>query len=105
MIERIAVWLVTSCLMMAGTADAASNVVRIIYDAAGNIVAIERVNAAPIAPAGANSATGTAGAIVPIKGTVAPSGEPTQFDAPDKPIARVDASNGVALAATSQFVW
>jgi YD repeat-containing protein len=86
--------------MIVGTVAAASNVVRIDYDAAGNIVAIERVQAAPIALTGSKSPTG---AIV-IKGTAASTGELGSIDTLGKAIAQVDAPYGAASAATSQLV-
>ena len=61
------------CLFVAGVAvatavDAASNVVRYTYDVVGNIVAIERVNPAPIAIADFAPASGVSGSAVTISG-------------------------------------
>lgn len=50
-------------------ADAASNVAQYVYDAAGNVVTIQRVNPAPITFAGFAPATGPVGTSVTISGT------------------------------------
>ena len=61
-------WLVAGILLL-GRADAASNVVQYTYDAAGNIVGIQRVNPAPIALAGFSPASGPPATTVTISGT------------------------------------
>jgi hypothetical protein len=62
-----------SCLFVAAlvpaAADTASNVVQYTYDAAGNIVAIRRVNPAPVTLSGFAPASGPAGTPVTIAGT------------------------------------
>ena len=52
-----------------GGADAASNVVQYVYDAAGNIVAIQRINPAPVTVAGFAPTAGPVGTSVAISGT------------------------------------
>ena len=56
-------------VLLASHAEAASNVVQYSYDAAGNIVAIQRLNPAPIALAGFSPASGPSGTTVTITGT------------------------------------
>ena len=58
-----------ACLAAAGAVLAASNVVQYTYDAAGNIVAIQRINPAPITLAGFVPATGPVGTVIAITGT------------------------------------
>jgi len=66
-------WFAMSCVVagafVSGRADTASNVVQYAHDAAGNIVAIRRVNPAPITVAGFSPAGGPAGTTVAITGT------------------------------------
>ena len=62
-------WLLVAWLATITAAHAASNVVQYTYDAAGNIVAIQRLNAAPIAIADFTPASGAAGTAVAISGT------------------------------------
>jgi len=66
-------WFAMSCVvtgaLASGQADTASNVVQYMHDAVGNIVAIQRVNPAPIALAGFSPAGGPAGTTVTITGT------------------------------------
>ena len=61
-------WLLAGTLLV-GRADAASNVVQYSYDAAGNIVGIQRVNPAPITLASFSPASGPPGAAITISGT------------------------------------
>ena len=65
--------LAIACLVIATAADtaahAASNVAQYTYDAAGNIVGIQRVNLAPIAISGFAPASGPIGTVVAIAGT------------------------------------
>lgn len=69
MVGPIAVWLATVCLLAAAMVNAASNVVQLRYDAAGNIVAIERVDAAAITLTGIAPLAGSVGTLVTITGT------------------------------------
>ena len=57
-----------ACVAAVGTVHAASNVVQYTYDAAGNIVAIQRTNPAPITIAGLAPTTGPIGTVVAITG-------------------------------------
>ena len=61
--------LVMACLAAAGAALASSNVVQYSYDAAGNVVTIQRLNPAPITLTGFVPATGPMGAVIAITGT------------------------------------
>jgi len=61
--------LVVACLAFVTVVHAASNVVQYTYDAAGNIVALQRVNPAPITISGFAPATGPIGTAVTITGT------------------------------------
>ena len=65
----VALCLVMACVGAAGVVFAASNVVQYTYDAAGNVIAIERINPAPITLTGLVPATGPIGAIIAINGT------------------------------------
>jgi hypothetical protein len=60
---------VVACLAVIGTVHAASNVVQYTHDAAGNIIAMRRVNPAPITIAGFAPLSGPAGTLVTITGT------------------------------------
>jgi hypothetical protein len=67
---------------VAAEASAASNVVQYSYDAAGNIVAIQRANPAPIAIAGFAPAFGAIGTSVTLTGTgfaATPAGNAVAF--------------------------
>ena len=78
--------LVAAFLLAAGPAHAASNVVQYGYDAAGNIITMERINAAPITIAGFAPTAGPVGTVVAITGAgFAPA-----------PAANAVAFNGVA---------
>ena len=60
---------VVACLAVIGAVHAASNVVQYTHDAAGNIVAIRRVNPSPITIAGFAPLSGPTGTVVTITGT------------------------------------
>ncbi len=60
---------VVACLAIIGAVHAASNVVQYTHDAAGNIVAIRRVNPSPITIAGFAPPSGPTGTVVTITGT------------------------------------
>ncbi len=62
-------WVLVACLAVIGAVHAASNVVQYTHDAAGNIVAIRRVNPAPITIAGFAPLSGPTGTLVTITGT------------------------------------
>jgi len=66
-------FLAIACLaagaLVLNRADAASNVVQYVYDAAGNIVAIQRVSPAPVTLTGFAPTTGPVGTSVSISGT------------------------------------
>jgi YD repeat-containing protein len=102
--ERIAVGLFVACLVLAGTVDAASNVVQITYDAAGNVIAIERIHSAPIALTGFNPAIGSTGAFDSTTGTMVATGVPASVDTVGKALARADARDGSPSSATSRLV-
>jgi hypothetical protein len=74
------------CCVIAGAAHGASNVVQYRYDAAGNIVTIDRVDPAPITLSAISPSSGSAGAVVAIAGS---GFSPT-------PAANAVAFNGVA---------
>ena len=61
--------LAVTFLSVAGVVCAASNVVQYTHDAAGNVVAIQRINPAPITLTGLVPATGPVGAVIAITGT------------------------------------
>ncbi len=65
---RIAI-AVVACCAVAGAVRAASNVVQYRYDAAGNVVAIDRINAAPITLSSVLPSSGSIGTAVAIAGT------------------------------------
>ena len=74
---------VMTCLTAAGTVLGASNVVQYTYDAAGNVVAIQRINPAPITLTGLVPATGPVGAVIAITGTgfsATPAGNAVAFN-------------------------
>ena len=58
-----------ACLAVVGTVHAASNVVQYTHDAAGNIVAMQRIDPAPITIAGFVPSSGPTGTVVTISGT------------------------------------
>ncbi len=58
-----------ACLAVIGAVHAASNVVEYTHDAVGNIVAIRRVNPAPVAIAGFAPSAGSIATLVTITGT------------------------------------
>ena len=60
---------VLACLAVIGTVHAASNVVQYTHDAAGNIVAMRRIDPAPITVAGFVPSSGPTGTVVTITGT------------------------------------
>ncbi len=60
---------VVACCAVASVVHGASNVVQYRYDAVGNIVAIERVNAAPITLSAVSPSSGPVGTPVAIAGT------------------------------------
>jgi len=60
---------VVACLAVIGAVHAASNVVQYTHDAAGNIVAIRRVNPSPITITGFAPLSGPTGTLVTITGT------------------------------------
>ncbi len=105
MVRPIALWLVTSWLMAAGVVNAASNVVQLSYDAVGNIVAIDRVNAAPITLTGFAPISGAVGTSVAIKGTgfsPSPAGNVVAFNgAPATVVAASTTSLAVAVPASA----
>ena len=68
-VRVVARCVVMACLAVAGVVFAVSNVVQYTYDAAGNVVAIQRINPAPITLTGLVPATGPVGAIIAITGT------------------------------------
>ena len=67
--RAFAACVVVACCAVAGPVEAASNVVQYRYDAVGNIVAIERVNAAPVTLSSVSPSSGPIGTAVAIIGT------------------------------------
>jgi len=66
-------WFAISCFvagaLVSGRADTASNVVQYTYDAVGNVVAIQRLNPAPIALVGLSPTGGPTGTTVTLTGS------------------------------------
>ena len=67
--QRFAIPCLVIGALVLSRADAASNVVQYTHDASGNIVAIQRVNPAPITLSGFAPASGPAGSPVTLTGT------------------------------------
>ena len=67
--QRFAIACLALGALFLGRAHAASNVVQYAHDAAGNIVAIQRVDAAPITVSSLAPASGPPGTAVTIAGT------------------------------------
>ncbi len=67
--RTFAACVVVAFCAVAGLVEAASNIVQYRYDAVGNIVAIERVNAAPVTLSSVSPSSGPIGTAVAIIGT------------------------------------